>query len=294
MLAAVPFNWQAHDSYFVVAHLHYVLIGGMVFPLIGAFYCWTPHFTGRMMSERLGKWAFWLMFSGFHITFFLMHLTGLRGMPRRVATYPEGIGWDRLNMLSTIGNYILAAGVLVLVWDFIHHRKTGPIAKRNPWGASTLEWLYPPIAPGHNFHAIPRISSREPLWDHPHLLQNEAHEIEGILRGAPHGQRETVGCHPVTGEPIQIVRLPGHNWIPMWNAFFITVAAIAMLASAYVIAAAAMVATLICFGVWAWEPAQTGQTLDIGSEGVLPDPSVSGMLSAALLFSNFQEGGIGI
>ncbi len=99
MLAAVPFNWQAHDTYFVVAHLHYVLIGGMVFPLIGAFYYWTPHFTGRMMSERLGKWAFWLMFIGFHVTFFLMHLTGMRGMPRRIATYPEGLGWDRLNML---------------------------------------------------------------------------------------------------------------------------------------------------------------------------------------------------
>ena len=270
MLAAVPFNWQAHDSYFVVAHLHYVLIGGMVFPLIGAFYYWTPHFTGRMMSERLGKWAFWLMFSGFHITFFLMHITGLRGMPRRIATYPEGIGWDRLNLLSTIGSYVLAAGVVVFVWDFVVHRWRGPIAKRDPWGAGTLEWLYPPIAPGHNFHAIPRVYSREPLWDQPELLRDDAHLCEGALRGAPHGRRETVGCHPVTGEPLQIVRLPHPTWVPMWSAFFIAVAAISLLASAYLVAAAAAVATLTCFVVWTWEPSETGETHDTGPEGVLP------------------------
>ncbi len=270
MLAAVPFNWQAHDSYFVVAHLHYVLIGGMVFPLIGAFYYWTPHFTGRMMSERLGKWAFWLMFSGFHITFFLMHITGLRGMPRRIATYPEGLGWDRLNMLSTLGSYILAAGVLVFVWDFIAHRWRGPLAPRNPWGAATLEWLYPPIAPGHNFHAIPRVHSREPLWDQPELLENAAHEVDGMLRDAPHGRRETVGCHPVSGEPLQIVRLPEPTWIPLISATMVAITMVALLMSFYIVAAAGLVATLISFAIWAWEPSETGQTVDTGPEGVLP------------------------
>ncbi|MGK7650993.1 cbb3-type cytochrome c oxidase subunit I [Roseovarius sp. B08] len=270
MLASVPFNWQAHDSYFVVAHLHYVLIGGMVFPLIGAFYYWTPHFTGRMMSERLGKWAFWLMFIGFHVTFFLMHITGLRGMPRRIATYPEGIGWDRLNMLSSIGSYILAAGVLIFVWDFIAHRWRGPLAPRDPWKAGTLEWLYAPIAPGHNFHAIPRVHSREPLWDQPELLENEAHEIEGMLRDAPHGRRETVGCHPVSGEPLQIVRLPHPTWVPMITAFFVAVSAVALLASFYYVAAAALGTTLIGFAVWAWEKSETGQTVDTGPEGILP------------------------
>jgi len=270
MVALVPFDWQAHDTYFIVAHLHYVLIGGMVFPLVGAFYYWSPHFTGRMMSERLGRWAFWLMFTGFHITFFLMHLTGLRGMPRRVATYPEGLGWDRLNLLSTLGSYILAAGVLVFVWDFLRHRMSGPLAPRDPWGAGTLEWLYPPIAPGHNFHAIPRVHSREPLWDQPELLREHAHLAEGVLRGASHGMRETVGCHPVTGEPLQIVRLPKPTWVPLWAAATIAVAAVATLASAYVIAGAALVAMLVCFALWAWEPSQTGETVDTGPEGVLP------------------------
>ena len=162
MLASVPFNLQAHDSYFVVAHLHYVLIGGMVFPLFGAFYYWAPLFTGRMMSEVLGRWVFWLMFTGFNVTFLLMHLTGLRGMPRRIATYPEGIGWDRLNLLSTLGAYILAAGVLLFVVDVFRHRRVGPHAGRNPWGAGTLEWLYPLPNPNFNFHAIPPIPSREP------------------------------------------------------------------------------------------------------------------------------------
>ena len=270
MLASVPFNWQAHDSYFVVAHLHYVLIGGMVFPLIGAFYYWTPHFTGHMMSERLGKWAFWLMFIGFHVTFFLMHLTGLRGMPRRIATYPEGIGWDRLNMLSTLGSYMLAAGVLIFVWDFIMHRRSGPVAQRDPWGAGTMEWLYPPIAPGHNFHAIPRVHSREPLWDQPELLGNHAHRVEGVLRGGEHGERETIGCHPISGEPIQVVRLPKPTWIPMWSAAFIAIAAIATLASFYVVAALSILGTLVCFAIWGWEPSHTGQDIDTGTEGVLP------------------------
>lgn len=270
MLAAVPFNWQAHDSYFVVAHLHYVLIGGMVFPLIGAFYYWTPHFTGRMMSERLGKWAFWLIFIGFHVTFFLMHITGLRGMPRRIATYPEGLGWDRLNMLSTLGSYILAAGVAVFVIDFILHRWRGPLAGRNPWGAGTLEWLYPPIAPGHNFHAIPRVESREPLWDQPELTDRPAHEITGVLRGAPHGRRETLGVHPVSGEPLQVVRLPHPTWIPMISAATIAIAAIALLASAYAAAALALAGTLASFAIWAWEPSETGEEIDSGPEGVLP------------------------
>ncbi|MBV0911188.1 cytochrome c oxidase subunit I [Anianabacter salinae] len=268
MLASVPFNWQAHDSYFVVAHLHYVLIGGMVFPLIGAFYYWTPHFTGRMMSERLGRWAFWLMFIGFHVTFFLMHITGLRGMPRRIATYPEGLGWDRLNMLSSIGSYILAAGVAVFVWDFIAHRWRGPLAPRDPWQAGTLEWMYPPIAPGHNFHAIPRVHSREPLWDQPELLGGDAHRVHGVLHDAPHGRRETVGCHPLSGEPLQIVRLPHPTWVPLVTAACVAVGFAALLANFYLVAAAGLVAALVGFAVWAWEPSETGETLET-SEGTL-------------------------
>jgi len=270
MLASVPFNWQAHDSYFVVAHLHYVLIGGMVFPMFAAFYYWSPHFTGRMMSERLGKWAFWLIFIGFNVAFLTMHLTGLRGMPRRVATYPEGIGWDRLNLLSTLGAYLLAAGIAVFLFDLLRSARSGRPAGRNPWAAATLEWLYPLPTPGFNFHRIPRVESREPLWDQPELLASEAHEIEGHLAGANDGRRETIGCDPITGEPLQIVRLPHPTWVPMIAAAFIAVAAIATLASAYWVAAAGVAGFVLSALWWAWEPSDTGATRDTGLGLSLP------------------------
>jgi cytochrome c oxidase subunit I+III len=264
MLAVVPFNWQAHDSYFVVAHLHYVLVGGMVFPLFAGFYYWAPHFTGRMMSERLGRWVFWLMFSGFNIAFLTMHLTGLRGMPRRIATYPEGIGWDRPNLVSSIGAYILAAGIALFCYDLWRHRRHGAPAGRNPWGAATLEWLYPLPTPGFNFHAIPEVRSREPLWDQPELTDRPAEEVEGLLRGARDGRRETVGCDPVTGAPLQIVRLPHPTWVPMVAAAFIAVAFAATLASAYWLSLAGAVGAVGAFLWWAWEPSDSAADRDVG------------------------------
>ncbi|MEL6798956.1 MAG: cytochrome c oxidase subunit I [Pseudomonadota bacterium] len=264
MLAAVPFNLQAHDSYFVVAHLHYVLIGGFVFPMFGALYYWVPHFTGRMMSERLGKWAFWLMFSGFNLAFFMMHLTGLRGMPRRIATYPEGIGWDRLNMLSTVGAFILAAGIAVFIWDFFRHQRAGPKAGRDPWGAATLEWLYRPVTPGYNFRAIPEIRSREPLWDQPELTEGPAAEIEGALRECPDHRRETLGCDPVSGAPLQILRLPHPTWTPLISAFGLAVLFAATLASVYWLSAVGGLIALAGLTGWVWEPSDSGVVRNTG------------------------------
>jgi cytochrome c oxidase subunit I+III len=264
MLASVPFNFQAHDSYFVVAHLHYVLVGGFVFPMMGALYYWVPHFTGRMMSERLGKWSFWLMFSGFNLAFFMMHLTGMRGMPRRVATYPEGIGWDRLNMLSTLGAYILAAGILVFIIDFFRHKRVGPTAERNPWGAATLEWLYPPSPPGYNFRAIPPVRSREPLWDQPELTAGDPAELDGALRAYPDHRRETLGCDPVTGEPIQILRLPHPTWMPLLSAFGLAVLFGATLASLYWLCAIGAVIALTGITFWVCEPSDSGVTRATG------------------------------
>lgn len=264
MLASVPFNFQAHDSYFVVAHLHYVLVGGFVFPMMGALYYWMPHFTGRMMSERLGKWVFWLMFSGFNLAFFMMHLTGMRGMPRRISTYPEGIGWDRLNMLSSIGSYILAAGVALFVWDFFAHRRRGPEAERNPWAAGTLEWLYKPVTPGYNFRAIPAIRSRDPLWDQPELLDRAAANVDGALRAYPDHRRETMGCDPVTGDPIQILRLPHPTWFPLISAFGLAVMFGALLPSLYWLCGVGAVIALIGFTGWIWEPSDSGVMRDTG------------------------------
>jgi cytochrome c oxidase subunit 1 len=170
MLASVPIDAQVHDTMFVVAHFHYVLIGGNVFPLLGAVYYWFPKFTGRMMSERLGKWHFWLAFIGFNITFFPMHISGLMGMPRRVYTYLPEMGWGNLNLVSTLGALMLFASFVLFLINVIVSARRGAVAGPNPWDAGTLEWAAssPPLP--QNFDRIPVVTNREPLWAHRKTL----------------------------------------------------------------------------------------------------------------------------
>jgi cytochrome c oxidase subunit 1 len=170
MLASVSLDLQVHDTFFVVAHFHYVLIGGAVFPLFGAIYYWFPKWTGRMLSERLGKWNFWLFFSGFNLTFFPMHILGFKGMPRRIYTYAYDAGWGGLNMLATIGAAIMGISVLVFVYNVLVSRRSGRLAGPNPWNASTLEWATASPPPDFNFIYVPTVESRDPLWDQTTLL----------------------------------------------------------------------------------------------------------------------------
>jgi cytochrome c oxidase subunit I+III len=264
MVAAVPYDWQVHDTYFVVAHFHYVLIGGMVFPLFAALYYWMPLVTQRMLSERLGRWAFWLMFVGFNAAFLPMHLTGLRGMPRRVYTYPADLGWNALNLNASVFSFVFAAGVLVFLIDFVRHFRSGQAAGRNPWNAPSLEWLAG--LTGYGLRSVVPITSRYPLWEQARL-EDEETAGRGYLPDAPTREREALVTSPVTAEPEQILRLPGPGWTAFVAAAATAVVFGAMTLKLEVVGVVAGVVAVAAYVSWLWsmdralprEPADAGR-----------------------------------
>jgi cytochrome c oxidase subunit I len=164
MHASPPSDLQQTDTYFVVAHIHYVLFGGSMMGIFAGIYYWFPKMTGRMMSEGLGKTHFWLTMIGMNLTFFPMHFVGMLGMPRRVYTYPSGMGFDSYNLLSTIGVFIIILSLLVFIWNFLKSSRSGPVAGPDPWGGASLEWAIPSPPPVYNFASLPRVMSLDPLW----------------------------------------------------------------------------------------------------------------------------------
>jgi cytochrome c oxidase subunit I+III len=182
MVASPPFDLQAHDSYFVVGHFHYVLIGGVAFPIFAGVYYWFPKFTGRLLDERLGRWNFWLLFIGVNLAFFPMHIVGLLGMPRRVYTYEAGLGWESYNLLSSIGVLVIITGIAVFIWNVARSYRRGEEAGNNPWGAATLEWAVPSPPAEHGWSILPIVRSRHPLWD-----QDELHRGDERLERFVHG-----------------------------------------------------------------------------------------------------------
>ncbi len=213
MTASVPVDLQLTDTYFIVAHLHYTLIGINLFPVAGATFFWLPKMTGRMMDERLGRWTFWIMFGGFNIAFLPMHLTGLLGMPRRVYTYPAHMGWDALNLISTAGSFVLAFGVLLFFVNVAKSWRGGAEAGNDPWGGPTLEWAVSSPPPPYNFAIIPTIASRHPLWEE---VLDEERARSSLIRGMMLDEgKETIATTPMDAEPERIVKMPEDSYAPL-------------------------------------------------------------------------------
>ena len=219
MVAVAPFDFQAHDTFFVVAHLHTVLIGGTVFPFVAAAYYFFPLALGKKLSERLGKIAFWFLFVGFNVTFLPMHITGLRGMPRRVYSYPAGLGLDQLNFVSTIGAAILAIGFAIFIWDVVRPKKHQSFSERNPWGAGTLEWLQEMPARPWGVRSIPEIDSRYPLWDQTNFVR-DVDEGRFYMPDAEEEKREMLLTSVVDAKPVQCLRILGPSFVPLGAAVF--------------------------------------------------------------------------
>ncbi|MCK1512181.1 cytochrome c oxidase subunit I [Bradyrhizobium sp. 190] len=276
MVAMVPFDWQVHDTYFVVAHFHYVLVGGMVFPLFAAFHYWAPAFSGRALSERLGKWTFWLMFGGFNIAFFPMHLAGLMGMPRRVYTYPAVMEWGVLNMVSTMGAFLFASGIALFLIDLARNlRPGGSDTAGNIWNGGTLEWLH---NREYGPRSIPIVTSADPLWEQPHL----ARDVDAgryYLPGSITGRRETIVTSPIEATPQYLLRLPGPGWTPFLAANFTAAFFMLLTVKAVTLALISGVLAVAMLVVWMWDSdPKPLEPVDIGG-GIKLTTYASGSLS---------------
>lgn len=251
MLAMVPFDLQAHDTHFVVAHLHYVLIGGFIFPMLAGAYYWLPHFTGRTRDDLLGTASFWLIFVGFNVTFFMMHLTGLLGMRRRIHTYPEEAGWTLLNLISSVGSFVMAFGFALFAIDVALHVSYARRRRRNPWNAATLEWAMPVPTPAYNIASLPIVTDREPLADAPALATSLARG-EGYLGQPRHGWRETMAVETTSGAIDHVVVLPGNTRLPIVTAAVTGCFFLCLLAGQYWLSLLP-VAGVVALGLrWAW------------------------------------------
>ena len=244
--AVVPFDWQLTDTYFVVAHIHYVLVGANMLPVFAAFYYWYPKITGRLLDEVLGKVSFWLIFIGLNLAFFPMHIVALLGMPRRQWTYASNMGWTTANLVETIGAFVLGFGILLTIINFIKSARGGVLAGPNPWNADTLEWALSSPPPPYGYVHIPTVRSRNPLWD-----EHDEEEDPGNERVLDQG-RLTLSSSALDAMPDAIARIPEDSIMPLILALGLSGLFTALLFMQLWIAMAFVLACVAANAVWLW------------------------------------------
>jgi cytochrome c oxidase subunit 1 len=250
--AIVPSDYQQTDTYYVVAHFHYVLFGGAVFGLFSGVYYWWPKIFGRLLNERVGKLHFWLMLIGFNLTFAPFHILGLQGMARRTYTYPSGRGWDGWNMVSTIGAFTIAVSVLAFIYNVIWARKRGDVAGNDPWDGRTIEWTTTSPPPEYNFAEIPVIHSVDDFWHHKYVEDKEGRLVrvpsggaEGEGHAAEHAASEHGAGHGI--------HMPSPSYFPLIAAIGLPVLAYGFMYSIGLVIAGAVIVLTGLYG-WALEP----------------------------------------
>jgi cytochrome c oxidase subunit 1/cytochrome c oxidase subunit I+III len=248
MTASLALDWELTDTYFIVAHLHYVLIGINLFAVVGAVYHWFPKMTGRMMSESVGRWVFTLMFVGFNLAFLPMHWLGLEGMPRRVYTYPAGMGFGGTNLIVSCGAFLFAAAIGLFFIEILRARVGGQLAGPDPWDGPTLEWSIASPPPAYNFAIIPQVASRHPLWEDRLDPNGERSRFaEGFLLDTG---KETLGVTPLDGAPDVILKMPGDSWLPVLLSLSLSLLFGGALLLSPVVGGGGAMATLVVLVLW--------------------------------------------
>jgi cytochrome c oxidase subunit I len=244
--ALIPFDWQLNDSYWIVAHIHYVLVGANLFPVLAGLYYWLPKMTGRMMNERAGMISFWMILIGFNATFFPMHFLGLLGMPRRIYTYSAGMGWGEWNLAMTCGAFLLAAGILVSIVNFLVSAKHGPLAGPDPWNADTLEWSTPSPPPPYGSVHIPTVRSRHPLWD-DYDEEYDPEDARVLDR-----ERMTISTTWLDANPIGLAKMPEDSIWPLALSLALSAIAGLVLVKSIWWTLAPIIVGLAVMAIWLW------------------------------------------
>ena len=242
----IPVDWQLHNTYYVVAHIHYVLIGANVFPVFAGLYYWLPKMTGRMMNERLGKWSFWVMFIGFNVGFFPMHIVGLMGMPRRIYTYSANLGLQPMNELMTYGAFMLGVGILISIINLFYSLRKGEVAGNNPWNSDGLEWAMSSPPPAYEVFRIPAVSTRHPLWDD--FDEDADPDNKRVLSHA----RLTITSSLLDAEPLAAASMANLTLVPMFLALALFGMFLALVFQLMWICLAGIIATFLLGCYWLW------------------------------------------